>query len=160
MADELIELMTKFGAVVRQYRASQMGKITESLRLSERDVAILEYLDQRERATFHDIAAMLHVSDLQRTSRSTVSQAVTTLWRDRGLVLKESNPADQRQPLVSLTEKGKKLVAEVRKVQRDILARLRVAMKPEKAESLVLCKVFRRGLQNFEQYVNERKSEP
>jgi len=57
-----------------------------------------------------------------KVSNSTISTTITKLWKDKKLVDKKILPENQRVTTVSLTEKGKQVLAEIRRTQSDVFS--------------------------------------
>ena len=55
-----------------------------------------------------------------RVSNSTISTTITKLWKEKKLVDKNILPENQRINTVNLTEKGQKVLAEIKKEQSDV----------------------------------------
>lgn len=149
MPDTLVDLMVEFGGLVQRYRAEEARKTAATLGLTERDFVILEFVAGKGEATFAEISEYLRLSDMPTPAASTISQTISALYAKHGLVEKRAAPQDQRQPLVSLTDKGRKLVGRALEVRRRVLSDVKTAMKPSREEQKVLETVFRRGLENF-----------
>ncbi len=155
MPDKLGLLMAEFSRVVRRYRAWGMQQIESIAGLSERDVAILEYVYGKKEATFAQIAQEMNCANMPNTSASTISQAISALYTKRKLVDKRLNPADQRQPIVTLTTKGKQAVEEVLKFRKIYLSQVRESMELSPEDTAILESSFERGIINFEKILQQ-----
>ncbi len=156
MPDTLTLLLFDFGAVVRRYLNRELNKLMTETDLSARDFAIIELLYQTEghQAKFSEIASELAGSDLPPAAASTVSQAITGLWRrDPRLVDKTPNPDDQRQPIVSLTDAGREVAERIRDLRVRVLRAAQDAMQLREDEYKVFGDVFNRAIPNFKAFV-------
>jgi len=155
LPDKLGRLMFDYAALIRRYRDIEMAKIEEAARLTERDLAILNYVYDKGEATFGEIANELHFKAIPRSSASAISQAITALYTHDGLVEKRLNPKDQRQPIVTLTEKGRTVVEKVRAVRIDIYNKVKLSMDLSQEESAVIEEAYSRGITNFKDILED-----
>lgn len=119
---------------------------------------MLEFLlDRKGRATLNEITTALESLNLWPAKASTISQAITALWRrEKGsLVQKELNPEDQRQPVIVLTPEGKKIAEKISRVNLLVMRLAREAMDLSVTDEKVLLRVFERGSDNFENLAKE-----
>ncbi len=150
MPDKLGRLLFDFAARIRRYRNGQMARIEEAAGLSERDIAILDFVYKKGSATFNEVAEELHIQDVPRSSASAISQAISALYINQGMVEKRPNPKDQRQPIITLTEKGRAVVERVREMRIDMLTKVKVAMELNDTDASVLERAYARGIANFD----------
>ncbi len=150
MPDKLGQLLFGFAARIRRYRNGQMAQIEEAAGLSERDIAILDFVYQKGSATFNEVAEELHIQDIPRSSASSISQAISALYIDQGMVDKRPNPKDQRQPIITLTEKGRAAVEKIKEMRIDMLTKVKIAMELSDSDASVLEQAFARGIANFD----------
>ncbi len=150
MPDTLGNLMFELSARIRKYRNSEMAKIVEAAGLTERDLAIMEFVNDKGKATFSEILEDLKMSNLPKASASAVSQAISSMYVEDGLVEKRPNPRDQRQPLISLTDKGKTVVEKNQEVRRKYMMMIRESMELTQEDYEVMIRAFKRGIENFD----------
>jgi DNA-binding MarR family transcriptional regulator len=150
LPDKLGRLLFDFAARIRRYRNGRMARIEEAAGLSERDIAILDFVYQKGHAAFNEVAEELHIQDMPRSSASAISQAISALYIDQGMVEKRPNPKDQRQPIITLTEKGKAAVEKVKEMRIDMLTKVKAAMELSDADASVLERAYARGIANFD----------
>ena len=158
MPDTLGRLLFEYSGQVRRYRARETAQIESIAGLSERDIAILEFINSKKQTTFGEINRELHLSDMPRSSASTVSQAISALFVERGLVEKRLNPQDQRQPIIFLTDKGKALVEEILQVRRDILAKVKETMELDQTGEKMLREALAKGIANFDKLLSQNNT--
>ncbi|MCK5270811.1 MAG: hypothetical protein KAJ46_08505, partial [Sedimentisphaerales bacterium] len=101
-------------------------------------------------ATFNEVAEELHIQDIPRSSASSISQAISALYIDQGMVDKRPNPKDQRQPIITLTEKGRAAVEKIKEMRIDMLTKVKIAMELSDSDASVLEQAFARGIANFD----------
>ena len=150
MPENLGRLMFDFTARIRRYRNSRMVRIEEAAGLSERDMAILDFVYQKGSATFNEVAEELRIQNVPRSSASAISQAISSLFINQGMVEKRPNPKDQRQPIITLTEKGRAAVEKVKEMRIDMLAKVKIAMELNDTDASILERAFARGITNFD----------
>jgi DNA-binding MarR family transcriptional regulator len=83
--------------------------------LSERETLLLELIGTQEEMCISEIAEFF-----DGVSSSTVSTTITKLWRQRKLVHKAIPPENQRVTMVSLTDEGRKLLAQIKNDQLTV----------------------------------------
>lgn len=157
MPDKLGQLLFDYGGRVQRYRSRVNSQIESLAGLSERDVAILEFINSKTEVTFGQIAGELSAAHLPRASASTVSQAISALFVERKLVEKRLNPKDQRQPIITLTENGKALVGEIQQVRRQVLFKVRDSLELSDEEATMLEDALERGIENFDGFLDSQK---
>jgi DNA-binding MarR family transcriptional regulator len=101
---------------VRLYIASRVPdkKVAD---LTDRESLILELIGMQGRMSISEIGKLY-----PKVSSSTISTTITKLWKDKKLVDKRILPENQRVTSVSLTEKGKQVLAEIRRTQSDVFS--------------------------------------
>ena len=153
MPDRLGLLLFDFSGRVRRYRSRMTSQIRSISGLSDRDTAILEFINSKSETTFGEINRELNLSEMPKSSASTVSQAISALFMERELVEKRVNPRDQRQPIITLTPKGKALVEEILQVRRDILVKVKESLALDEEGEKMLKEALMRGIDNFDNYL-------
>jgi DNA-binding MarR family transcriptional regulator len=70
-------------------------------------------------------------------SNSTISTTITKLWKDKKLVDKRILPENQRVTTVTLTEKGQKVLSEIRRTQSDVFSTVTISLglSPDQVEN-------------------------
>lgn len=158
MASDLIATMLGFGAVVRPYMAAELSKAAGP-GLTERDIAILEFIADREQTTFAEIAEHVPFAEhfrLQRqagASSSRLSAAVAALFSEQGVIRKDVNPKNQRQAIVTLTAKGRQILDRVAETRARVYDEIRKAMELDNAHEAELAGIFERGAKNFRAFL-------
>lgn len=159
MPEILGSLMGEFNARIRRYRYRKISTSPLISGLSDRDLTILELVYHKQAVTFAEITQELQGANTPRSSTSTISQTVSALWTKNGLVEKRPNPADQRQPIIVLTEKGKKVVKEFLELRRHVLEQIRIVMELDDNEVRIFENVFQRGINNLDKILADLPSE-
>ncbi len=107
---------------VRLYIASKVSeqKVGD---LTERETLILELVGMKGNMSISEIGSLYPT-----VSNSTISTTITRLWKDKKLVDKRILPENQRVTTVSLTEKGKKVLEEVKRTQSEVFSTVTVSL--------------------------------
>jgi DNA-binding MarR family transcriptional regulator len=100
---------------VRLYIASKLADEKRINDLSERETLLLQLVGATGRMSISEIC-----NYYPRVSNSTISTTITKLWKEKKLVDKTILPENQRITTVNLTEKGEKVLAEIKKKQSDV----------------------------------------
>ena len=115
---------------VRLYIASKISeqKVGD---LSDRETLILELVGMKGNMSISEIGSLYPT-----VSNSTISTTITKLWKDKKLVDKKILPENQRVTTVSLTEKGKRVLEEVKRTQSEVFSTVTVSLglSPDQVE--------------------------
>ena len=129
------------------YRFAAVQQETSELEgLAERNIMILEILNQQGQMTVTQIAEAFPYA-----GESTISTAITRLWRDRELVSKKRDDQNQRTRIIELTDKGKKVIEELYKQRAEKFQVLFETIKITEEERQVLLKILTRAKVFFQQ---------
>lgn len=107
---------------VRLYIASKVSeqKVGD---LTERETLILELVGMRGNMSISEIGSLYPT-----VSNSTISTTISKLWKDKKLVDKRILPENQRVTTVSLTEKGEKVLEEIKRTQSEVFSTVTVSL--------------------------------
>ncbi|MBT8368190.1 MAG: winged helix-turn-helix transcriptional regulator [Deltaproteobacteria bacterium] len=107
---------------VRLYMASKVSeqKVGD---LTDRESLIIELLGMKGSMSISEIGSLY-----PSVSNSTISTTITKLWKDKKLVDKKILPENQRVTTVTLTEKGKQILAEIKRTQADVFSTISVSL--------------------------------
>jgi len=115
---------------VRLYIASKISeqKVGD---LTDRETLILELVGMKGDMSISEIGSLYPT-----VSNSTISTTITKLWKDKKLVDKRILPENQRVTTVSLTEKGKKVLEEIKRTQAEVFGTVTVSLglSPDQVE--------------------------
>lgn len=100
---------------VRLYIASKLADGNRINDLTERETLILQLIGTTGRMSISEICNFY-----PRVSSSTISTTITKLWKEKKLVDKTIRPENQRITTVNLTEKGHRVLEEIKKNQSDV----------------------------------------
>ena len=115
---------------VRLYIASKISeqKVGD---LTDRETLILELVGMKGNMSISEIGSLYPT-----VSNSTISTTITRLWKDKKLVDKRILPENQRVTTVSLTEKGQKVLEEIKRTQSEVFSTVTVSLglEPDQVE--------------------------
>jgi DNA-binding MarR family transcriptional regulator len=115
---------------VRLYIASKTSeqKVGD---LTDRETLILELVGMKGNMSISEIGSLYPT-----VSNSTISTTITRLWKDKKLVDKRILPENQRVTTVSLTEKGQKVLEEIKRSQSEVFSTVTVSLglSPDQVE--------------------------
>jgi len=115
---------------VRLYMASKISeqKVAD---LTDRESLIIELVGMKGSMSISEIGNLY-----PSVSNSTISTTITKLWKDKKLVDKNILPENQRVTTVSLTEKGKRILEEIRHTQAEVFSTIAVSLglSPDQTE--------------------------
>ena len=115
---------------VRLYIASKISeqKVGD---LTDRETLIMELVGMKGNMSISEIGSLYPT-----VSNSTISTTITKLWKDKKLVDKRILPENQRVTTVSLTEKGKRVLEEIKRTQSEVFSTVTVSLglSPDQVE--------------------------
>jgi DNA-binding MarR family transcriptional regulator len=130
MAKSTESLIYDMAFRVRLYMASKISeqKVGD---LTDRESLIIELLGMKGCMSISEIGGLYPT-----VSNSTISTTITKLWKDKKLVDKRILPENQRVTTVTLTEKGKEILTEIKRTQADVFSTISVSLgiSPDQAE--------------------------
>jgi DNA-binding MarR family transcriptional regulator len=152
MGPDLEKAILEISLKMRLLKAMQEDE-SPSENLTERDVMILQLLNDQGKMTVSQIAAANpNISD------STISTNITKLWREKQMVSKTISPENQRTTIVELTDKGKKAIEIINKQRAERFRTLFHALEVTDGEKDVLLKILNRAIPFFDKYLGLDKS--
>jgi DNA-binding MarR family transcriptional regulator len=131
---------------VRLYMASkiQEQKVGD---LTDRESLIIELVGMKGSMSISEISSLY-----PSVSNSTISTTITKLWKNKKLVDKRILPENQRVTTVTLTEKGKQILEEIKRTQADVFGTISVSLglAPDQTEA------FKEMLENAIDFFDEK----
>jgi DNA-binding MarR family transcriptional regulator len=116
---------------VRLYIASKISenKVGD---LTDRESLIIELIGMKNSMSISEIGSLYPT-----VSNSTISTTITKLWKDKQLVDKRILPENQRVTTVTLTEKGQKILSEIKRTQSDVFSTVTksLGLPPDQVEN-------------------------
>ena len=114
--------------------------------LTERESLLIELLGLKEAMSISEIGN-LYAS----VSSSTISTTITKLWKDKKLVDKNILPENQRITVVSLTEKGKKVLEEIKKRQSVVFKTVAKSLGLSQEENVYFRDILENAIKFFDE---------
>lgn len=153
MGPDLQKVMNELALRMRLMRAFQEEQTGDAL--SEREILILQQIGERGPMSVSQISeSWPNVSD------STISMAVTKLWRKHELVTKTIKPSNQRVTMVELSEKGKAELETIMKQRNERFQTFFNAINVSEEEKQVLIRIFRRAVDYMDRMLGFQKETP
>jgi len=131
---------------MRMLKAMQEDKSDTGV-LSDREVMILTLLNEHGKMAVSEVAAADPTA-----SDSTISTAITKLWRQKKMVSKTISPESQRVTIVEITENGKKALETVMAHRMERFKSLLLAIQVTDGEKDVLIDVCRRAVKFMDEH--------
>ncbi len=154
MTQSIEAILAEMGLRVRLLMsAKNAGKRIAGL--SERETLLLELIGTKKEMCISEIAEFFG-----GVSSSTVSMTVTKLWRKRKLVNKTILPRNQRVTMVSLTDKGRKLLNEIKKDQLMIYRTVSESMGISPEQNEILKALLANSVHYFDDQLGLKKRNP
>ena len=115
---------------VRLYMASKVSeqKVGD---LTDRESLIIELIGMKGNMSISEIGSLYPA-----VSNSTISTTITKLWKDKKLVDKRILPENQRVTTVTLTDKGRQILKEIKHTQSEVFSTISVSLglSPDQVE--------------------------
>jgi DNA-binding MarR family transcriptional regulator len=100
---------------VRLYIASRLSGKKRVNNLSDREALLLELIGTKGHMSISEIGNFY-----PKVSNSTISTTITKLWKEKKLVNKTILPENQRITTVDLTDKGRKVLGQIKENQSEV----------------------------------------
>ena len=123
--------------------------------LSERETLLLELIGTKKELCISEIAEFFG-----GVSSSTISMTITKLWRKHKLVDKTIMPRNQRVTMVSLTDKGQQLLAEIKKDQLMIYKTVTESLGLAQEQDENLRRLLKNSIRFFDKQLGLNKRNP
>ncbi len=128
---------------VRVLKASRESD--KSSVLTRREELLLEIIGLRGQSSVSSIRA-----SYPSVTLSSISSSITALWKKK-LVEKQINPDDQRLTMIRLSDKGKEVLAGIRKEQKIMLGKLAESLNLSREQEVLLKELLTRSINYFDQ---------
>ena len=102
---------------VRLYIAAKLSEEKRVNDLSDREALLLELIGTKGSMSISEISNFY-----PKVSNSTISTTITKLWKEKKLVDKNILPENQRITTVSLTDKGRDILEQIKQKQSDVFS--------------------------------------
>lgn len=140
---------------VRLYIASKLMDAKRIHDLSDRESLLLELVGTKGSMSISEICNFY-----PRVSNSTISTTITRLWKDKQLVDKKILPENQRITMVDLTEKGKKVLRQIKQTQSQLYKTVAASLGLTVEQSEHFQHVLDNAIGFFDELLELRLNEP
>jgi len=140
---------------VRLFIASKLSEEKRATDLSDRETLILELIGTKGRMSISEISFFY-----PKVSNSTISTTITKLWKEKKLVDKNILPENQRITAVSLTDKGRDRLEQIKQKQSDVFTTVATSLDltAEQNESFQL--ILKSSIGFFDELLELQLNEP
>ena len=91
-------------------------------------------------------------------SDSTISMAITKLWREHEMVTKTIHPSNQRITMVELSEKGRQKLDKIMELRSERYQMFFEAINVSEEEKQMLVRICRRGVKYMDKVLGFDKT--
>ncbi len=140
---------------VRLFIASKLSEEKRATDLSDREALLLELIGTKGSMSISEISNFN-----PKVSNSTISTTITKLWKEKKLVDKNILPENQRITAVSLTDKGRDRLEQIKQKQSDVFTTVATSLDltAEQNESFQL--ILKSSIGFFDELLELRLDEP
>jgi DNA-binding MarR family transcriptional regulator len=140
---------------VRLFIASKLSEEKRATDLSDREALLLELIGTKGSMSISEISFFY-----PKVSNSTISTTITKLWKEKKLVDKNILPENQRITAVSLTDKGRDRLEQIKQKQSDVFTTVATSLDltAEQNESFQL--ILKSSIGFFDELLDLRLNEP
>jgi len=156
--DITAKLIYKLSTLFRRFSSNQTARAIKAENLTERDISILEYINEKGDVSFSDL-----VTDYKSVSLSTISNTISKLYSDKidkggNLIDKKLFPGDQRKIILSLTKEGKKIVKDLNKQNLESYKEVVKSFHFDGEEEVVFQNILKKSIKHFTDILNNQES--
>lgn len=140
---------------VRLFIASKLSEEKRATDLSDREALLLELIGTKGSMSISEISFFY-----PKVSNSTISTTITKLWKEKKLVDKNILPENQRITAVSLTDKGRDRLEQIKQKQSDVFTTVAKSLdlNAEQNESFQL--ILKSSIGFFDELLELRLNDP
>lgn len=143
--DGLMRALCAFGAAIQSHLTSELGKVIRRAGLTTREISILAFIGEKGDRTFAEISADEELRKIRGTSASRLSATLSALFKKHKLIEKRLSIEDSRQPVISLTPQGHRLLARLEQVRQEVYEKASAALNFPNNKSRELTDMLRRA---------------
>lgn len=137
-------LIHEISTRVRFFKNAQTTDKKTIAGLTDRETTLLELINAKKEITISEISDFY-----PSVSNSTISNAITKLWRDK-LVNKTGNPKDQRITTISLSKKGQNAVLDIQQHNSNVYKTIVKAFNLTDEEEKIFNTILKKGIIYFD----------
>jgi DNA-binding MarR family transcriptional regulator len=140
---------------VRLYIAAKMSEEKRVSDLSDREALLLELIGAKGSMSISEISNFY-----PKVSNSTISTTVTKLWKEKKLVDKIIMPENQRITTVSLNDKGREILAQIKQKQSDAFTTVAKSLGLNAEQNESFHAILETSIGFFDELLDLRLAEP
>ena len=140
---------------VRLYIASTLSEEKRVNDLSDREALLLELIGTRDNMSISEISNFY-----PKVSNSTISTTITRLWKEKKLVDKYILPENQRITTVSLNDRGREVLKEIKKKQSDVFSTVATSLGLTAEQNESFHTILKSSIGFFDELLELRLNEP
>jgi len=140
---------------VRLFIASKLIEEKRASDLSDREALLLELIGTKGSMSISEISNFY-----PRVSNSTISTTITKLWKEKKLVDKNILPENQRITAVSLTDKGRNRLEQIKQSQSDAFTTVANSLNLTEEQNESFHVILKNSIGFFDELLELRLNEP
>lgn len=140
---------------VRLFIASKLTEEKRATDLSDREALLLELIGTKGSMSISEISNFY-----PRVSNSTISTTITKLWKEKKLVDKNILPENQRITAVSLTDKGRNRLEQIKQSQSDAFTTVANSLNLTEEQNESFHVILKNSIGFFDELLELRLNEP
>ena len=140
---------------VRLFIASKLTEEKRASDLSDREALLLELIGTKGSMSISEISNFY-----PRVSNSTISTTITKLWKEKKLVDKNILPENQRITAVSLTDKGRNRLEQIKQSQSDAFTTVANSLNLTEEQNESFHVILKNSIGFFDELLELRLNEP
>ena len=140
---------------VRLFIASKLTEEKRATDLSDREALLLELIGTKGSMSISEISNFY-----PRVSNSTISTTITKLWKEKKLVDKNILPENQRITAVSLTDKGRNRLEQIKQSQSDVFTTVAHSLDLTEEQKESFNAILKNSIGFFDELLELRLNEP
>ena len=140
---------------VRLFIASKLSEEKGGNAVSDRESLLLELIGTKGNMSISEISNFY-----PRVSNSTISTTITKLWKEKKLVDKNILPENQRITSVSLTDKGREIVEQIKREQSDVFATVAQSLGLTAGQNESFHQILESSIGFFDKLLDQQINEP
>ena len=140
---------------VRLYIASKISEEKRVNDLSDREALLLELIGTRDKMSISEISNFY-----PKVSNSTISTTITRLWKEKKLVDKHILPENQRITMVSLNDRGREILAQIKQKQSDVFTTVAKSLGLNAEQNESFHQILKTSIGFFDELLELRLDDP
>jgi len=140
---------------VRLFIASKLTEEKRATDLSDREALLLELIGTKGSMSISEISNFY-----PKVSNSTISTTITKLWKEKKLVDKKILPENQRITAVSLTDRGRNRLEQIKQSQSDVFTTVAHSLDLTEEQKESFNAILKNSIGFFDELLELRLNEP